>query len=162
MKNRYKENIGTITLGDIAYLSDPTYSTSDDWNCTMVMIPGDYVVFITRSTSKMLNGTISNIYAIHSEYYKHFKTRPKNDHEMLRCGVDSSFCGIFDASYFEEYHDNTGVDDDWFEDKIEGINEFAIIDGKGAVCFSGIGCGNYKVYAEYTNGKAFALRIEFI
>lgn len=161
MPLRYKENIGTIKLGEIAYLSDPAFSTSDNWNCTMLMVPGDYMVFITRTQSKMFNGTISNIYAINKEYYKYNKKRPQNDNEMLYCGAVSGYCGIFDADYFEQYHDNTGVDDDWFEDKIDGINEYAITDERGAVCFDGISMGKYKVYAEYANGKAFAVRINF-
>lgn len=162
MEIKYRENIGTIKLGDIAYISDPTAGISDDWNCTMTMVPGDYVVFITRTQSRLLNGTISNIYVIHTEYFKRYKMRPKDDHEMLYCGVDSSYCGIFDASYFEKYHDNTGVDDDWYEEKVQDIGEYTITDEHGAVCMSGIGCGKYKIYAEYTNGKAFALRVNFL
>ena len=161
MPLRYKENIGTIKLGHIAYLSDPSFSTSDDWNCIMEMIPGDYIVFITRTQSKMFNGTISNIYAINKEYYKYYKKRPQNDNEMLYCGAVSGYCGIFDADYFEQYHDNKSVDEDWFEEKIDGINEYAIIDECSAVCFDGISMGKYKVYAEYSNGKAFAVRINF-
>lgn len=159
---KYKENIGTIKIGDIAYLSDPDCGTYDKRNCTMEMVPGDYIVFITRTQSKVFNGTISNIYAIHKDYYTNFKMRPKDDHEMLICDVCSSYCGIFDGNYFETYHDNTGVDDDWYEEKIQDMPEYTLTDGFGAVCWSGIGCGTYKVYAEYTQGKAFALRINFL
>lgn len=159
---KYQQTIGKIHLGDFAYLSDPDCGISDKRNCTMDVVPGDYLVFITRTESKTFNGTISNIYAIHKDFYKNYKGRPKNDKEMLVCEVDSGYCGIFDGKYFEDYHDETGVDDDWYDEKIQDMPEINITDGFGAVCFSGIGCGVYKVYAEYTQGKAFALRVNFL
>lgn len=158
-----KQRIGTIKLGDIAFLSDPCYGTMSKWNCTMEMVPGDYAVFITRTEAKMIEGRISNIYVIHTDFYKKFKKRPSDDSEMLLCAVDSGTCGIFSAEYFEQFHNETDVDDDWYEENVIKMDEFKITDEKGAISSSGLGDGLYPVFAEYTNGgRAFALRIKFI
>lgn len=157
-----KQRIGTIKLGEIAFLSDPCYGTMSDWNCTMEMIPGEYIVFITRTQAKMIEGRISNLYVVHKDYYKTFKKRPKDDNEMLRCAVDSGTCGIFSADYFEKYHDEDGVDDDWYDENVIQMDEFKITDEQGAICSSGLGDGLYPVFAEYKGKRAFALRINFI
>ena len=158
-----KQRIGTIKLDEIVFLSDPCYGTESKWNCTMEMVPGDYAVFITRTEANMIEGRISSIYVVHTDFYKKFKKRPNDDHEMLRCAVDSGTCGIFSADYFEKYHDVDGVDDNWYEENVIKMDEFKITDEKGAICSSGLGDGLYPVFAEYENGgRAFALRIKFI
>lgn len=159
---KQKENIGTITLGEIAFLSDPCYGTISKWNCTMEMIPGDYFVFITRTMTQMIQGSISSLYVVHKDFYKNFKKRPSDDHERLRCAVDSGTCGIFSAEYFEKFHDESGVDDDWYEENVIKMDEFKITDGKGAISSTGLGDGLYPVFAEYKDGKAFALRIKYL
>lgn len=159
---KQKENIGTITLGEIAFLSDPCYGTISKWNCTMEMIPGEYFVFITRTMTQTIQGRISSLYVVHKDFFKNFKKRPNNDHERLRCAVDSGTCGIFSAEYFEKFHDENGVDDDWYEKNVIEMDEFKITDKKGAISSSGLGDGLYPVFAEYKNGKAFALRIKFL
>jgi hypothetical protein len=159
---KQKENIGTITLGEIAFLSDPCYGTISKWNCTMEMIPGDYFVFITRTMTQTIQGRISSLYVVHKDFYKNFKKRPSDDHERLRCAVDSGTCGIFNAEYFEQFHDKDGVDDNWYEENVIKMDEFKITDGKGAISSTGLGDGLYPVYAEYKNGKAFALRIKYL
>ena len=153
---KQKENIGTITLGEIAFLSDPCYGTISKWNCTMEMIPGDYFVFITRTMTQTIQGRISSLYVVHKDFYKNFKKRPSDDHERLRCAVDSGTCGIFSAEYFEKFHEVRGVDDDWYEENVIKMDEFKITDGKGASSSPGLGDGLYPVFAEYKDGKAFA------
>lgn len=159
-----KQRIGTIKLGDIAFLSDPCYGTECKMNCTMEMVEGDYAVFITRSDAEIVRGRISNLYVVHKDYYKTFKKRPNDDNEMLVCGVDSGTCGIFSAEYFEQFHDESGVDDEWYDENVIKMDEFKITDGKGVISSSGVGDGVYPVFAEYCkdSGKAFALRIRFL
>ena len=159
---KQKENIGTITLGEIAFLSDPFYGTMSKWNCTMEMIPGEYFVFITRTMTQTIQGSISSLYVVHKDFYKNFKKRPSDDHERLCCAVDSGTCGIFNAEYFEKFHDESGVDDDWYEENVIKMDEFKITDGKGAISSTGLGDGLYPVFAEYKDGKAFALRIKYL
>jgi hypothetical protein len=157
-----KQKIGTMQLGEIAFLSDPCYGTNSIGNCTMQMIPGEYIVFITKSSAQWCEGRISSIYAVHKDFYKTFKKRPSNDQESLFCAVDSGTCGIFSADYYEKYHDPNGVDDDWYEENVIGMDKFKITDNQGAISSSGLGDGFYPVYAEYKDGKAFALRIKFL
>ena len=159
-----KKRIGNITMGEIAFLSDPCYGTMSKYNCTMEMIPGEYIVFITlcQSKDRFLEGRISSIYVVHKDFYPDYKKRPNNDKERLFCAVDSGTCGIFSADYFEKYHDEDGVDDNWYEKNVIQMDEFKITDNMGAICSSGCGDGFYPVYAEYKDNKAFAVRIKFL
>lgn len=159
-----KQKIGTIEMGEIAFLSDPCYGTITSWNCTMSMVQGKYNVYITRCESRdeFYKDRISSLVAIHSDYYKTNKTMPNDDKEQLVCAVDSGTCGIFDAEYFEQFHTENDVDDEWYEENVIQMDEFTITDGKGAISSSGIGDGCYKVYAHYDKDKAYALRIKYM
>jgi hypothetical protein len=81
---------------------------------------------------------------------------------MLVCAVDSGTCGIFSAEYFEQFHNENDVNNDWYEENVIKMDEFKITDEKGVISSSGLGDGLYSVFAEYKNGLAFALRIKFI
>ena len=164
-----KEKVGEIKLGEIAYLSDPCYDCKPGnfYNCTIETIPGDYLVYITRSESKSrwYENRITSIMAIHKDYYPKFKKMPNNDKEFLYCCVDSGTCGIFDKDYYEEHHSNTSndIDEDWYENFVcNRMDEYITTDGKGAISSSGLGDGRYPVFAEYSGNKAFAIRIKFL
>lgn len=159
-----KKRIGTIELGEVAFLSDSCYGTNSKWNCTMGVVAGTYNVYITRAEHKddFYKGRVSNLIAIHKDYYKKYKTLPTDDKEQLFCAVDSGTCGIFDGEYFGEFHSEDDVDEDWYEENVIDMDEFTITDGKGAISSSGCGDGLYKVYATYDKDKAFALRIKFL
>lgn len=160
------KKIGTISLGEETILSDPGYEIVVSPLSIISTIPGEYNVYITRSKSKsdFFKDRISNIIAIHKDYVKVMKgTLPKDSHEDLNCGVDSGTCGIFDAGYYEDYHYEGGIDDDWFERMvIQGLPEFRITDGMGAFSSSGVGDGWYPVFAEYKGSRAYAIRIKFL
>lgn len=157
-----KERIGNIEMGATAYLSDPCYGTNSKWNCTIEMIPGNYIAFITKSQAQWCQGRISSLYVVHADFYKTYKKRPNDNIEPLFCAVDSGTCGIFDADYFKAFHDNDGVDDNWYEKNVIEMDKFNITDNKGVISSSGLGDGLYQVYAEYKDGKAFALRIKYL
>ena len=159
-----KKKIGTISLTDLTYLSDPCYGTDTWCNDVIRTIPGEYCVYITRSESKecFFKGRISNIIAVHKDYIKKLKVYPKNDNNTLSCGVDSGTCGIFNAEYFEKYHDDLHADDDWYDQNVMTMDEFKVTDGLGAMCSSGIGDGFYPAFAEYDGDNAFAIRIKFL
>lgn len=160
------KKIGTIYLGESAILSDPGYELVISPLSIINTIEGEYNVYITRSKSKdnWLANRISNIIAIHKDYVKVMNGRlPMDDSEDLTCGVDSGTCGIFDAGYYEDYHFEGGIDDDWFERMvIQGLPEFRITDGQGAFSSSGTGDGWYPIFAEYKGTKAYAIRIKFL
>lgn len=159
-----KKKIGIITLGEKAFLSDACYGTICKGNCTIDTIPGEYIAFITRSESKSpyIGGRISNLFVVHKDFYPTYKKMPKNDKEMLFCGVDSGTCGIYDEEYYRKYHTENEVDDDWYEKNVIEMEEFNITDNLGVISRSGCGDGLYPVYADYKDGKAFALRVNFL
>jgi hypothetical protein len=160
------KKIGTITLGECAILSDPGYEISASPLSIISTIEGEYNVYITRSKSKHkgLRNCISNIIAIHKDYVKVMNGRlPMDDSEDLNCGVDSGTCGIFDAGYYEEYHFEGKIDDDWFDRMVvQDCPEFLITDGQGAFSSSGNCDGWFPVFAEYKGTKAYAIRIKFL
>lgn len=159
-----KQRIGTIEIGEIAFLSDPCYGTNTQWNCTMNMVQGKYYAYITRyeGKSEYLKDRIQSLIVVHSDYYKTDKTLPNDDKEELVCAVDSGTCGIFDGEYFEETHTTDDVDDEWYEENVIQMDDFTITDGKGVISSSGCGDGIYKVFAHYDKDKAYALRIRFL
>ena len=160
------KKIGTITLGEYAILSDPGYEIITSPLSFIDTIEGEYNVYITRSKSKdkWLTNRISNIIAIHKDYVKVMNGRlPMDDHEDLNCGVDSGTCGIFDAAYYENYHFEGEIDENWYERMvIQGLPEHRITDGQGTFSSSGTGDGWYPVFAEYKGTKAYAIRIKFL
>ena len=162
-----KSKIGTITLGEKAYLSDPCYDSKPNgfYNCVIDTIPGEYYAFVTRSESKGCSkDRITSLLVVHKDYYPKFKTMPRNYDEMLFCCVDSGTCGIFDKDYFEKYHSSTSneIDEDWYDKFVIEMEEHIITDNKGVISISGWGNGRYPVFAEYVNKKAFAIRIKFL
>lgn len=160
------KKIGTITLGECTILSDPGYEVAISPLSIINTIEGEYNVYITRSKSKdkWLTNRISNIIAIHKDYVKVMNGRlPMDDSEDLNCCVDSGTCGIFDAGYYEDYHFEGEIDEDWYERMVvQGLPEFRITDGQGAFSSSGTGDGWYPIFAEYKGTKAYAIRIKFL
>ena len=159
-----KKKIGTITLSELTYLSDPCYGTEVWCNNIIDTVPGEYEVFITRSRSKerWLAGRISSIIAIHKDYVKFLKVMPKNNEDKLYCGVDSGTCGIFNAQYYEQTHSAHSVDEDWYTKNVINMNLYKICNGLGAISSSGCGDGCYPVFVEHKDGNAFAIRIKFL
>ena len=157
-----KKSIGTISLGEISFLSDSCYGTYSNLNTTIKTKPGEYKVYVTYCEDKddFLKGRIGSLIAIHKDAKD--KTFPTDDRENLKCYVDSGTCGIFDGEYFEETHTADDVDDDWYEKFVIPMDNYVITDGKGAISSSGIGDGCYKVYARYENGVATAIRIKYL
>ena len=159
-----KKKIGTITLTDLTFLSDPCYDTQTPCNDVIKTIEGEYDVYITRSESKdgFYHNRISSVVAIHKDYKDFLKCLPKDDCEDIYCCVDSGTCGIFNAEYFEKYHDENGVNEEWYEKNVISMDEYNITDGLGVITSSGCGDGQYPVYAEYKGDVAFAIRIKYL
>lgn len=157
-----KKKIGTITLTDLTFLSDPCYGTETWCNDVIPTKAGEYNVYITRSESQTTRGRISSIFAIHKDYTKFLKGMPTDDSKEITCCVDSGTCGIFNAEYFEQYHTEDSVDDAWYDTNVIQMNEYKICDGLGAISSSGCGDGRYPVFAEYEGDDAFAIRIKFL
>lgn len=153
------QRIGTIKLGDVTFLSDPCYGTQSPNNCTIETISGEYLVFISRSESNENQGNLTSIYAINKEFYKTHKNIPKNDIEGLWCGVENGMCGIFDKKYYDENHTENDVDDEWFDKYLNNEQEYSFTESNGVFAKIDKDCICY-VYAEYQNGKAFAIRIK--
>lgn len=158
-----KQKVGKIELSDITYFSDIAHGTKDKNNCTLNTISGEYVVFIAKSESYERKDEISSLYAIHKDYLKSYNKIPQNDNEQLWCIAETNLCGFFEKSYFETTHSADEVDDDWLdkvEDMTETCNNCVITEGKGV--FANVDNGKHYIFAEYINGKAFAIRIKFL
>ena len=160
-----KEKVGVMTLGSVAYLSDPCYDCqpSGIYNCTIDTIPGEYLVYVTTSESIENKGLITSLLAVHKDFYPKYKKMPKDDREMLYCAVDSGTCGIFDKEYYEQHHSKTStdIDEDWYEKFVINMVDYNITDNKGAISSTGVGDGYFPVFAEYSGERAFAIRILF-
>lgn len=155
-----RKKVGIIHLGDKAYLSDPCYGHTCWCNTFIDTIEGQYRVYITRSKDEF--GMVTNLVAIHEDYYKRNFKLPKNDCENIWCGVDSGTCGIFDYEYFRSTRGDNDVDDDWYQENVIGMGLYNITDDKGVISCSGFGDGTYPVFAEYNKDKqAYAIRICF-
>lgn len=161
------KKIGTITLNEIAFLSDPCYDMGV-WCCggSIKVVSGEYDVFITRSKSKdpWFKGRISNLIAIHKDYLKN-KKLPKTEITAW-CGVDSGTCGIFDIDYYEKYHADE-LNEEWYQKFVCGeicdkSAEYRICDGLGVWSSSGCGDGQYPVFCDYIGDKAYAIRIKYL
>ena len=162
-----RKKIGVIELNESVFVSDPSYGTNTRFNCTMDIISGKYNVFITKSEGSFDKDRITNLFIIHQDFYKGnsgYKQQPKNDRENLYCYVDSGTCGIFDKNYFEKHHIENDVDNEWYDANVMAncYEDYVITDGLGVFSISGWGDGRYPIYAEYKDGKAFAIRINFL
>lgn len=158
-----KHKIGTITLSEETFLSDPCYGYNLGGNAFIKTLKGEYNVFITRSesTDRFFTNRITSIMVVHNDF-KNFVKMPKNDKENLYCSVDSGTCGIFDYEYYKTNHSEKDVDDDWYDKFVINRKDTIITDNKGAISSSGIGDGCYPVFAEYVGDKAYAIRICFL
>jgi hypothetical protein len=157
------KKIGTITLDEITFLSDPCYTTDTLANCVIQTIEGDYNVYITMGTNGDYKNRITNLIAIHKDYNKKFKTLPKNTKENLWCAVDSGTCGIFNGEYFAEFHTDT-LNEEWYQENVINMDKHKITNGMGVISSSGLGDGYYSIFAEYDikeSDKAFAIRISY-
>ena len=79
------------------------------------------------------------------------------------CCVDCAILGFFDDDYHKRSHPNK-VSDEWFEQNIIGLVEFASIpDEKCFLSSTGIGDGQYNVYGLYDcDGNLVGVEAEFL
>lgn len=82
--------------------------------------------------------------------------------------VDSGQCGFFDKDYYEsQITEKNLVTDEWYNKICEitldkNARYCGTTDGKGVVSESGLGDGQYAIYAAVENNEIVALKLDFL
>jgi hypothetical protein len=84
-----KKSIGTISLGEISFLSDSCYGTYSDLNTTIKTKPGEYKVYVTYCEDKndFLDTCIMDIYTLFygvGDLWSHMERR-EYEHKTQLC-----------------------------------------------------------------------------
>lgn len=163
MKSTY-ESIGTITLGDLAQVTDPCYEHSSFYSASVKVLTGQWKCRVRIKELKHWGKRVVAIEARHKDYPK---GRIAEDHPTILV-VDSGQLGVFDASYYKINQ----PDDDWDNpaswyrrvcDLTCNVPYYGIIDGQGAVCESGIGDGAYYLQVtKNADGLVVGMRVRFV
>ena len=129
MSKKYKQELGTIELGDKVYVSDPCYGVGT-WCQAFVegLKPGKYYGFVYKKDFGPGGfGGIreTDLWIAHEKYIKNFPTKILD--KSIDIGVDSGAAGIYDKEYFEKYHtleegkyiDDYPESDEWYEKQFD-------------------------------------------
>ena len=153
-----------ITLGKEVYLTDPCYDTSTWCQALLTnvkagkwVIDYEYNEFEDGMEQQIILSLAHEDYglAIFEDYYDEVK-------ESAILGVDSGTLGIFDKEYYEKYHEENKIDEDWYNKNIcgeylrRGAN---ITDGKGVWCNTAYGDGEYVADLYIKDGKVYGIEI---
>ena len=106
MSKKYKQELGTIELGDKVYVSDPCYRVGT-WCQAFVegLKPGKYYGFMYKKDfgpGGFGGIRVTDLWIAHENYIKNYPTKILD--KGIDIGVDSGSAGIFDKEYFEKYH----------------------------------------------------------
>ena len=151
---------GTVELGDEVKISDPCYGTvvwcsgecenieAGIWDCYIAM---------TEDCS-------NPAYLVMCKDGYQFDI-PK-EIEMASIGVDSGTCGVYDLDYYEKYHSERDVDEDWYHRNVMSwcMKDRAFIceEGMGFVSNTGYGDGCYYFLTERnTKGRVVRMAIDY-
>ncbi|MBR6515479.1 MAG: DUF4241 domain-containing protein [Bacilli bacterium] len=166
MKTR-KVELGIINVGNSIMVSDPCYGVCSINNKLIDNISdGRFNAFVRLG---MVNGWSERVkeLTICKVGRKAF-TALKHLDELGCVSVDSGVCGIYDSSYFNEFHDESRANDDWYKDNVlngfhDSLEEAYITKSKGIHSCSGYGDGVYPIYIKKDeNDKIFQITIRFI
>ncbi len=149
-----------IQLGKRVRVSDPCYGTGV-WCSGVVdnVKEGTYNVDVEISDEGMWGKRVKSLTAIHLEYDGHTIIQKA----PFEVGVDSGQAGIYDEDYYNQYHTEQDVNDDWYEEICDLTNPFGTKDGKCVVSSSGYGDGGYDCYLlRDKNNEAVGFQIVFI
>ena len=149
-----------IRLGRKVRVSDPCYGTSVWCAGTIDNVKeGLYNVEVERSDEGMWGNRVKSLTVVHADY-KGFLFF--NESARFEVGVDSGQAGIYDEDYYNQYHTEQDVNDDWYDDICNLTNPAGTKDGKCVVSSSGFGDGSYICELVVDGGEVVAIRITFI
>ena len=153
-----------VILGKEVYLTDPCYDTSTWCQALLTnvkegkwVIDYEYNEFEDGMEQQIILSLAHEDYglAIFEDYYDEVK-------ESAVLGVDSGTLGVFDKKYYEKYHGENKIDEDWYDKNIcgeylrRGAN---ITDGKGVWCNTAYGDGEYVADLYIKDGKVCGIEI---
>ena len=152
-----------IELGNEVYLTDPCYDTTT-W-CQQLLKnvkSGKWVVDYEYNNYE--DGTKKEV--ILSIAHKDYGMTIFSDYDevvdSVVLGVDSGTIGIFDKRYYENYHGENKIDEDWYDKNIcgeylrRGAN---ITDEKGVWCNTAYGDGVCVAEIYMKNGEVCGIEI---
>lgn len=155
-----------IILGEEVYLSDPCYDTKTWCQALLTnvkegkwLIDYEYNEFEDGMKQQIILSLAHEDYgmAIFNDYYDEV-------HESCVLGVDSGTLGVFDKEYYEKYHGENKIDDEWYDkticDFLHSLRRGAnIVDGKGVWCNTTYGDGKYIADLYIKDGKVYGIEI---
>lgn len=166
MKTR-KVNLGVITLGNSAMVSDPCYGLYTWCNKIITDIcQGAFDSFVR--IGKIDKYEYVTELTLCKANRKPFTALKHLEHYTSAIGVDSGTCGIYDYEYFKENHCELESKDDWYKKNVcngfyDTKNQAFITDDKGVHSCSGYGDGMYHCYVKRNeNGKIIQITIKYI
>ena len=149
MKMLQAVHYGVVELGRNVKVSDPCYGSSV-W-CSKVLhnvSEGHYDCYILTSDENTWGNRVA------------FMVLCKDGHQFdipstyIPCdiGVDAGVCGIYDLDYYNKYHSDNAVDENWYQENVVswcGSDKAQICEeGKGFITCSGFGDGGYALFVD--------------
>lgn len=156
-----------IQLGKEVYLTDPCYDTTT-W-CQQLLenvkegnwlVDYEYNEYEDGMEQEVILSLAHEDYglAIFNDFYDEIKSS-----EVL--GVDSGTIGVFDKEYYNKYHYENSIDDNWYDKNIcdftntlrRGAN---ITDNKGVWVNTSYGDGSFIADLYIKDGKVYGIEIK--
>ena len=154
-----------IKLGNRVRVSDPCYGTKVWCSGELNNVKeGKYEVEVVHQDCGNWGTRVAMLRVTHEDY----SGIPVgfNAEAEFEVGVDSGTAGIFDAYYYEKYHTEEDVNDDWYDAVGELTftkEQFGTLDDKCVVSSSGFGDGGYQcLLTKDPKGRIVSIGIIFI
>lgn len=156
-----------IKLSKEVYLTDPCYNIKT-WCQELLknVKEGEWLVYYEY---KQFDDDMQQLVILslaHEDYgYSIFSETYDEIQESSILGVDSGNIGVFDKEYYEKYHYNDSINDEWYDNTIcnftkvtrRGLN---ITENKGVWVNTSYGDGVYVAKLYIKNGKICGIQIE--
>ena len=154
-----------IELGNEIYLTDTCYDISTYCQQLLDNVKsGKWIVDYEYNEYEdgMERETILSI--AHKDYGMTIFNEYDSIEDSIALGVDSGTIGIFDKEYYEKYHFEDKIDDEWYDENICDFSKVLrrganITDGKGVWTFTSCGDGEYIAELYIKNGQVCGIEI---
>lgn len=163
MKELKVVHYGVVELGKEVKVSDPCYGTTV-W-CSYILddvSAGHYDCYTVIAETGSCGKRVAFMVLCKDGYGFNI---PK---EQIPCdiGVDAGVCGIYDLEYFNQYHNDRDVNEDWYQNNVISwcMKDQAYIcdEGKGFITSSGYGDGGYMLLVDRNdNGEIVRIAVDY-
>lgn len=154
---------GKICLGDKLYLTDPCYAISVE--CQQLLENVNSGIWsVAYNCNEYEDNRKEVILSLNHEDYNNIFEDYEEKITSKELGVDSGTIGVFDREYYEEYHFDNGIDNNWYEKNIcdfehniqEGLN---LTENKGVWIYTSCGDGSFVANLYLKNDKVCGIEI---